>query len=114
MGKPLVRKSIAAGLQTIRAVRPLMVRIRGRDEALAQQLVRALNDVVLSIARAEHPARGAVRAHVLAAVGSAIEARALLQMTVDFRYCTWRSVKRACEKLDRTTSMLRDLARLVG
>jgi hypothetical protein len=44
-------------------------------------------------------------------VGSANEARALLQMAVDWRYCTWRSAKRAYEQLEVTTRLLWNLAK---
>jgi hypothetical protein len=113
MGKQLAKKSAVgeAGLQTIRAVSPLMVRICEHDEALALQLVRALNNVVLSIGRAEYLEAGGVRTHLLAAMCSANEARALLQMVVDWRYCTWRSVRRPYTELNRTAVMLAELAR---
>jgi hypothetical protein len=65
----------------------------------------------MAIGRAELPEPGSVRGHILNAVGSANEARALLQMIVDWRYCTWRSAKRAYEQLDLTTRLLWDLAK---
>jgi hypothetical protein len=73
--------------------------------------VRALTNVVMAIGRAELPEQRNVRPHILAAVSSANEARALLQMVVDWRYCTWRSAKRAYEQLEHTTRMLWDLAK---
>jgi hypothetical protein len=113
MGKNVCRSSVVgeAGLSTIRAVRPLFRRLEARDEALAQQLRRALTNVVMAIGRAELPEPGSVRGHILNAVSSANEARALLQMAVDWRYCTWRSAKRAYEQLELTTRMLWDLAK---
>ena len=113
MGKYVYRSSVVgeAALETIRAVRPLLRRLEERDEALAQQLVRALTNVVMAIGRAELPEQGNVRPHILSAVSSANEARALLQMIVDWRYCSWRSAKRAYEQLNLTTRMLWDLAK---
>jgi four helix bundle protein len=113
MGKYIYRSSVVgeAALETIRKVRPLLALVRGRDEALAQQLVRALTNVVMAIGRAELPEPGNVRQHILNAVGSANEARALLQMAVDWRYCTWRSAKRAYEQLEVTTRLLWNLAK---
>jgi four helix bundle protein len=113
MGKYVYRSSVVgeAALETIRRVQPLLARVRGRDGALAQQLVRALTNVVIAIRRAELHEPGNVREHVLNAVGSANEARALLQMAVDWRYCSWRRAKRAYEELELTTRMLWDLAK---
>jgi four helix bundle protein len=113
MGKSAYRSSVVgeAGLETIRAVRPLLRRLEAQDAALAQQLVRALTNVVMAIGRAELPEPGNVRQHILNAVGSAHEARALLQMAVDWRYCTWRSAKRAYEQLELTMRMLWGLAK---
>jgi hypothetical protein len=113
MGKYVYRSSVVGGaaLETIRVVRPLLRRLESRDEALAQQLVRALTNVVMAIGRVELPEPGNVRGHILNAVGSANEARALLQMAVDWRYCSWRSAKRAHEQLELTTRMLWDLAK---
>jgi four helix bundle protein len=113
MGKFILRSSVVgeAGSDTIRAMRPLLKRVEARDPALARQLVRALTNVAMAIGRAELPQPGGVRQHILNAVGSANEARALLQMIVDWRYCTWRSAKRAYEQLDVTTRMLWHLAK---
>ena len=113
MGKYVYRRSVVgeAGLETIRVMRPLLRRLEARDEALAQQLLRALTNVVMAVGRAELPEPRNVRGHILNAVGSANEARALLQMVVDWRYCSWRSVKRTHTHLELTTRRLRDLAK---
>lgn len=98
-------------MEAIRALRPLMAGLRRRDRALWQQLVRAVTNVSISIARAEYPALGARRAHLLSAVGSVSEARAVLRLAVDWGYCAAPRAKAAQALLERTRLML---AQLVG
>jgi hypothetical protein len=100
-----------ASLQIIRAFRPLLAGLRQRDSAVAEQLVRALNNVAMSSAKLEFAEPRARRALVLSAIASASEVSALLQMAVDWRYCPWPNVKPAWDALATTVELLWKLAR---
>ena len=98
-------------LGVIRALQPMMAGMRRRDRAVSEQLVRALTNVAFSIGRAEFPVRGTRREHLLAALGSASEARAVLHMAVDWGYCAPLRARGAQQLLDRTLSILVALVR---
>jgi hypothetical protein len=100
-----------ASLAVISAVQPLMAGLRLRDGAVAEQLVRALNNLAMSAAKLEFAEPQQRRALVLSAVASASEAGALLQMAVDWRYCPWPNVKPAWSALGDTVTLLWKLAR---
>jgi four helix bundle protein len=88
-----------------------MAGLRRRDRTLWHQLVRAVTNVSVSIARAEYPAAGARREHLLAAVGSVSEARAVLHLAIDWGYCAAPRAKQAQTLLDGTQLMLAKLVR---
>jgi four helix bundle protein len=98
-------------LELVRALRPLIRGLERRDRALWQQLVRAVTDVSLSLARAEYPERGARRGHLLAAVFSVSEARAVLHLAVDWGYLAAPRARGAHTLLERTSTMLAQLVR---
>lgn len=101
-----------ASLETVRLVQPLLVGLRQRDPALAEQLVRALTHLAMSAERVTFAEPEKKREHVLSAVASVSEAAALLRMAVDWRYCTWPSAKAAYDELSRSAVLLWKLARL--
>jgi hypothetical protein len=101
-----------ASLATIVAMRPLMAALRRCDGALASQLVRALSNMAMSAARSGFGPRGERRRHLLSAVASASEAHALLQMAVDWHYCSWPHARPARDSLAATRTLLTKLARL--
>lgn len=98
-------------LQAIGAVRPLLGGIRRRDRALSEQLVRAMTNVALCIARAEFPVEGTKRGHLFAALASAGEAQAVLHIAIDCDYCSAQRAKPARVLLEKTQAMLCQLAR---
>jgi four helix bundle protein len=98
-------------LQAIGALRPLVDGIRRRNRALSEQLVRAMTNVALCISRAEFPVEGTPRGHLLAALASAGEAQAVLHVAIDCDYCTEQRAKPARALLDKTQTMLCQLAR---
>jgi hypothetical protein len=102
-------EKLAAGRVTLRAVgalRPLLGGIRRRDRALSEQLVRAMTNVALCIARAEFPVAGTARGQLCLALASACEARAVLQIAIDSGYATERRAMRARGLLDQTRNLL--------
>lgn len=98
-------------LEAIGALRPIVEGIRRRDRALSEQLVRAMTNVALCISRAEFPVEGTRRGHLFAALASASEAQAVLQIAVDWDHCTERRAEPARVLLDKTHAMLCELAR---
>ena len=98
-------------MEAIRALRPLMARLERRDRALWHQLMRAVTNVSMSIARADYRAVGTRRGHLLSAVGSVSEARAVLHLAIDWGYCAAPRAKEAQTLLDRTLLMLAQLVR---
>ena len=98
-------------LQAIGALRPVVDGIRRRDRALSEQLVRAMTNVALCISRAEFPVEGTRRGHLFAALASASEAQAVLQVAIDWDHCTEQKAKPARALLDKTHAMLYQLAR---
>jgi four helix bundle protein len=93
-------------LQALGALRPLLGAIRRRDRALSEQLVRAMTNVALFIARAEFPVEGTRRGHLFLALASACEAQAVLQIAIDSGYGMERRAKRARALLDEARNML--------
>jgi four helix bundle protein len=98
-------------LQAIRALQPLVAGIRQRDRALSEQLVRALANVALCIARTEYPVQGTRRGYLFVALASACEAQAVLQIAVDSGYAAEGRAKRARDLMGKTRQMLSELAR---
>lgn len=93
-------------LQAIVALRPLLESLRRRDRRASEQLVRALTNSALCIARADYRAPCDRRMHLLSAVASTGEARALLGMFVQWGYCAPGRTVAAERLLDQMLSML--------
>ncbi len=108
MGNPVVGK---VSLEFITALRPVVVRIRRRDRALADQLVRAANSVALNIVEADYSNPGNKRLRLFTAAGSASEVRAAMQVAVEWGYCPTGAMDAANTLVDRTIAMLWRLTR---
>jgi four helix bundle protein len=72
--------------EVVRELQPLLETIRDRDRALANQLKRAAQSVVLNIAEARGNDAGNARARFSTACGSAKEVRAALHVASDWGY----------------------------
>ncbi|HVY32674.1 MAG TPA: hypothetical protein VHB79_39330 [Polyangiaceae bacterium] len=93
-------------LKAIVAVRPLVEGLRRRDRRVCEQLLRALTSSALYIGRADYQDPRGRRRHLLHAVASTGEARALLKMFVEWGYCAPSRTVAAERLLDQTLSML--------
>jgi four helix bundle protein len=93
-------------LETIRALRPLVPRIRRHDRSLAVQLVRAASSTVLNLAEGEYSDPGTKRARYCNAAGSAHETRTALQVAVAWGYLQAAQTEPANRRLDRVIAML--------
>jgi four helix bundle protein len=93
-------------LETIAALEPLVARIKRRDKALADQLVRAASSVALNIAESNYSDPGNQRARLFSAAGSANEVRAALKVAVAWGYCSAAQVRAPSAALDRVIAML--------
>ena len=72
--------------EVVRELRPVVWTIRAQDKALAEQLRRAAQSVVLNIAEARGNDAGNARARFSTACGSAKEVRAALHVASDWGY----------------------------
>ena len=70
----------------VRKMAPVVAEIRKQDRALADQLRRAAQSVVLNIAEARGSDAGNARARFATACGSAKESRAALHVASDWGY----------------------------
>jgi four helix bundle protein len=70
--------------KVVRELAPLLRVVQGRDRALADQLRRAAQSVVLNIAEARGSDAGNARARFATACGSAKEVRAALDVASDW------------------------------
>lgn len=90
----------------IEVVQPLIVRIKQKDQALADQLSRAACSVTLNIAESNYSDPGNRRARLFTAAGSANEVRAALKVAIARAYCSPADVVVAQQLLDRVVAML--------
>src|SRR3954469_15010529 len=74
-------------IELIEALRPVVVRIKARDRALADQVMRAASSVALNIGEANYSDPGNRRARLFTAAGSAAETRLALRVAVSWRHC---------------------------
>jgi four helix bundle protein len=93
-------------LDLVGALQPLVSRIKRRDKALADQLVRAANSITLNIAEADYSDPGNKRARLFTAAGSANEVRAAVKLAVRWRHRTKEEVASAEHLLDPVIAML--------
>lgn len=92
--------------QLIEALQPLVLRIKARDRALADQLTRAASSVALNIAESNYSDPGNRRARLHTAAGSASETRAALRVAVGWRYIPASDAAAAQALLDRVIRIL--------
>jgi hypothetical protein len=100
-----------SSLQVIRVVGSVLAGLRRRDEALTEQLVRALTDLAVNTGKLEGAEPRELHALALSALASVNEAHALLRLAVDWHYCPWPTVKPVWDALGHTDELLRKLAR---
>jgi four helix bundle protein len=97
--------------QLIDELRPLIPRIRARDRALADQLMRAASSVALNISEGRTLDPGNQRARYFTASGSADESRAALRVAVGWRHIQASEAEVANRMLDSIVAILWKLTR---
>ena len=97
--------------KVVRELAPLLRVVQGRDRALADQLKRAAQSVVLNIAEARGSDAGNARARFATACGSAKEVRAALDVASDWGYIGAQTATHLEEKLDEVCAITWCLAR---
>jgi four helix bundle protein len=105
MALPVYRVS----LELIVGVRPLVDRIARSDRNLADQLKRAASSVALNVAEGTEVVGGNQRVRYRAALGSASEIGAALDVAQAWGYVSVEQVQPARNALDRTRAMLHRL-----
>ena len=76
----------SVAIETVRALRPLIERIRTRDSNLADQLRRAATSIPLNLHEGAYSQGGNSRARFYSALGSAAEVRACLDVAEALGY----------------------------
>jgi four helix bundle protein len=74
-------------IQLVAALRPLLVGIKARDKALADQLSRAATSAALNIGEGNYSDPGNRRARFFTAAGSANEVKLALRVAVAAGHC---------------------------
>ena len=95
----------------VQELAPLLRVVQGWDRALADQLRRAAQSVVLNIAEARGRDAGNARARFATACGSAKEVRAALDVAADWGYIEAQTAIHLDEKLDEVCAITWCLAR---
>lgn len=93
-------------IRLIEELRPLVPRIKARDRALADQLMRAANSVALNIGESNYSDPGNRRARLFTAAGSANETRLALRVAASWGHCTVADAEAAQGLIKRVLSML--------
>ena len=89
----------------IRDVAALLPQVKRRDRALADQLRRAAQSVVLNIAEARGSDGGNARARFATACGSTKEVRAALDLASDFGYVEAHTAHHLDRRLDEVCAI---------
>ena len=76
----------SVAIETVRALRPLIERIKTRDSNLADQLRRAATSIPLNLHEGAYSQGGSSRARFYSALGSAAEVRACLDVAEALGY----------------------------
>jgi four helix bundle protein len=92
--------------QLIGQLRPLLIRIKKEDRALADQLARAASSISLNIAEADYSGGGNKRARLFTAAGSANETRAALRVATEWGYFPADEATTALKLLDQIVAIL--------
>jgi four helix bundle protein len=93
-------------IQLIEGLRPLVPRIKARDRALADQLMRAASSVALNIGESNYSDPGNRRARLFTAAGSANETRLALRVASAWGHCGAADADAAQALIKRILSML--------
>ena len=91
--------------EVVRELAPLVQVIREQDRALADQLKRAAQSVVLNIAEGRGNDAGNARARFSTACGSAKEVRAALNVASDWGYIEAHMALHLDERLDEVCAI---------
>ncbi|MDH3843290.1 MAG: four helix bundle protein [Myxococcales bacterium] len=97
--------------RVVREVAPLLRVVRRQDKALADQLKRAAQSVVLNIAEARGSDAGNARARFATACGSAKEVRAALHIASDWGYIGADTATHRDRRLDEVCAITWCLAK---
>jgi four helix bundle protein len=97
--------------ELIGVLREVVLRIKSRDRALAEQLRRAASSIALNIAESNYSDPGTRRARLFTAAGSANETRAALRVAVGWGYCSAAQTQPAQALLQRMCAILWTLTR---
>jgi len=87
-------------------LRPFLPRIKRCDRALADQLLRAANSMVLNIGEAEYSDAGTRRSRFFTAAGSANETRSALRLAAAWGYVTAKQLEVTMLRLGEVQAML--------
>jgi len=101
MGLIIQQRALAAA----GGLRQILAAVRKRDRSLFEQIHRAMNSVVLNIAKADGNDAGTARARFASACGSAKEVRAGLQLGVAYGYFPSAKVQVVDTALDEVCAM---------
>ena len=93
-------------VQLIEVLRPLVLRIKAQDRALADQMLRAASSVALNIGESNYSDPGNRRARLFTAAGSANETRMALRVASAWGYCGAAEVEGAQALLKRILRIL--------
>jgi four helix bundle protein len=91
--------------RVVRELVPVLRTIREQDKALADQLKRAAQSVVLNIAEGRGSDAGNARARFSTACGSAKEVRAALNVASDWGYIETGTATHLDERLDEVCAI---------
>jgi four helix bundle protein len=97
--------------KVVQEVAPLLQVVRAQDRALADQLKRAAQSVVLNIAEARGSDAGNARARFATACGSAKEVRAALHIASDWGYIENQTATHLDQRLDEVCAITWCLAK---
>ena len=93
-------------IQLIEVLRLLVPRIKARDRALADQLMRAASSVALNIGESNYSDAGNRRARLFTAAGSANETRLALRVAAAWGHCGAVDAEAAQALIQRILRML--------
>jgi len=97
--------------KVVRELAPLLRVVREQDKALADQLKRAAQSVVLNIAEARGSDAGNAKARFATACGSAKEVRAALNIASDWGYIRTETATHLDGRLDEVCAITWCLAK---
>jgi len=98
-------------LELIESLRPLVLRIKQRDKALADQIMRSASSIALNVGEGELSDPGNRRARFFSAAGSAGETLTAVRVAIAWRYFSAKDGEAAVALLRRIIAMLWKLTR---